>query len=140
MASLIYTAFKQDLLSGLVNLGSDTIKVILMGSGYTPSINNDHNYSDVIAHETSGNNYSAGGITLANKIFTNDLINHKSVFKADYPTWVFTTMAAIGAVVYKYSGDPATSPLICYFDFNGLKTTLNSKLIIRWVNGILEIT
>lgn len=46
---------------------SDTIKVALLGSGYTPALDTHDYYNDVSASEVSGAGYTAGGATLASK-------------------------------------------------------------------------
>jgi hypothetical protein len=112
--------------TGLYNIGagnihwlSDTFKVALMPSTYTPDIDADEYYDDISASECpSTGNYSAGGATVAGKTLTNDTANDKAVADADNPSWANLTQADIRiAVLYKETGDPATAVLLMYWDF-----------------------
>lgn len=66
MASFIYNNAKELILNGGIDLLNDTLKVMLLGSGYTPSASHSLK-SDIVSHEISGAGYTAGGSPLANK-------------------------------------------------------------------------
>lgn len=55
--------------NGSIDLDTDTIKVALATSSYTPN-KDTHNYFDDITNEVSGTGYTAGGATLASKTIT----------------------------------------------------------------------
>ena len=134
MANFLYTSFKRDRSQGLVNLASDTIKVALVTSAYTPNQDTHEKFSDITGEVANGNGYSSGGAALANKTVTKDNANHAGVFDADDVSWDPSTITARGAVLYKDTGSPATSPLIGYIDFGADKASTADRFRIVW-NG-----
>lgn len=141
MASIIYNSYKLKLIdnSTKIDLSSDTIKIALVTSSYTPSADN-HDFFDDITNEVSGTGYSAGGATLASKTATQDNTDDESVFDAADVTWTSSSITARGAVIYKSTGVSSTSPLICYIDFGTDKTSDGGTFQITFNSeGILNI-
>lgn len=139
MASVIYNGFKKKIMDGSIDLDTDTIKVALVTSTYTPNIDTHVFFSD-ITNEVSGTGYSAGGSALANKSVTQDNTNDLGYFDADDLSWTSSTITARGAVIYKSTGVSSTSPLIGYIDFSTDKVTSNGTFTITWAsNGILSL-
>jgi len=139
MANVIYNSFKKKIMDGSIDLDTDTIKVALVTSSYTPSADN-HDFFDDITNEVSGTGYSAGGATLANKAVTQDNTDDEGVFDADDVSWASSSITARGAVLYKSTGVAATSPLICYFDFTSDRITDGGTFTIQWNSeGILNL-
>lgn len=137
MADVIYNSAKTKLLNGNIDLDTDTIKVALVTSSYTPD-QDSHDFFDDVTDEVSGTGYSGGGAALANKTVTQDNTNNRGVFDADDATWTTSTITARGAVLYKDSGVASTSPLICYFDFTSDKSSTAGDFTIQWnASGIL---
>jgi hypothetical protein len=95
--------------TGGIDLDTDTIKIALVTSAYTPSTAHDE-WADVSANEVaSGAGYTTGGITLATPAVTNTTVGF-----AD-PTWTSLTKTFRYAVVYKSgSGGGLTNPLLFY--------------------------
>lgn len=83
---VVYNLFKEGLLSGDVDLSGDTLKVILV-AGYTPDIDVDEGYADVIGYEESGDGYAAGGEAIANATLSLDSGSDTITFDADDVTW-----------------------------------------------------
>lgn len=126
-------------MNGSIDLDTDTIKVMLVTSAYTPD-QDVHDYKDDITNEVSGTGYTAGGATLANKTVTQDNTDNEGVFDADDVTWSSSTITARGAVLYKDTGTASTSPLICYFDFGSDKSSSNGNFTIQWnAEGIINL-
>lgn len=141
MASLIYNSYKLKLMdnSTKIDLSSDTIKVALVTSTYTPSADN-HDFFDDITNEVSGTGYTAGGATLASKTTTQDNTDDEAVFDAADVTWTTSSIVARGAVIYKSTGVASTSPLIAYVDFGADKTSDGGTFQITWNSeGIFNI-
>jgi len=63
-----------------VNLTSDTVKVALLSSSYTPDQDAHTTFNDVATYEISGEGYTTGGIELTNKQVQYDPDNNKVVF------------------------------------------------------------
>ena len=139
MASLVYNDFKESIMNGSIDLDSDTIKIALVSSSYTPD-KDAHDFFDDVTNEVSGTGYTAGGATLANKAVTQDNTNDLAKWDADDPSWSSSTITARGAVIYKSTGTAGTSRLICYIDFGQDYTSSNGTFsIVFHANGILTI-
>ena len=139
MANVIYNSFKAKIMDGSVDLDTDTIKVALVTSSYTPD-QDAHDFFDDVTNEVVGTGYSAGGASLANKSVTQDNTDNEGVFDADDVTWSSSTITARGAVVYKSTGTPSTSALIAYLDFSTDQISSNGNFVIQWAaEGILNL-
>lgn len=123
-----------------VDWDTDTIKVAVLDSGYTPNLDTDEFWSDVSAHEVAANgDYVAGGVALAGKSATYDAANDRVVLDA---TDLALTTDVVGRylVAYKDTGSAATSPLIGYFD-NGVNFGGGPNLDVTWdASGVLRAT
>lgn len=140
MADLIYNGFKKNIMNGNIDLDTDTIKVALVTSAYTPD-QDAHEFFSSVTNEITGTGYSAGGASLANKTVTQDNTNNKGVFDADDVTWASATITARGAVIYKSTGTASTSPLLCYLDFGSDKTSSGGNFVVQFgASGILNLS
>jgi hypothetical protein len=140
MASVIYNSAKQKLINGGIDLDTDTIKVALVTSSYSPNIDT-HDFFDDVTNEVTGTGYTAGGATLASVTLTVDTTNDRAVFDAADTTWGTSTITARGAVIYKSTGTASTSPLIAYIDFTTDQTSSAGNFIIQWSSsGILTLS
>jgi hypothetical protein len=141
MADVIYNSFKRDIANGSIDLDTDTIKVMLVTSTYTPDQDAHTKRSD-ITNEVTGTGYSAGGEALANKAVTVDNTDNEGVFDADDLTWASSTITARGAVLYKSRGGASSADeLIKYVDFTSDKSSSAGNFTIQWhAEGILNFT
>ena len=138
MANAVFNRFKREIANGGVDLDTDTIKVLLVTSTFTPNVDTHQVLSDV-TNEVVGTGYTAGGAALANKTVTQDNTNDRCVFDADDTTWATSTITARAAILYKDTGTPSTSTLICYKDFTTDKTSTAGPFTIQWdATGILR--
>ena len=139
MANVIYNSFKAKIMDGSIDLNTDTIKVALVTSSYTPD-QDAHDFFDDVTNEVSGTGYTAGGATLANCAVTADNTDNEGVFDADDVTWSSSTITARGAVIYKSTGTASSSPLICYIDFGEDKVSSAGNFTITFNSeGILNL-
>ena len=122
-----------------IDWGSDTIKVMLLGSGYTPN-QATHGYQSDLTSEVVGTGYTAGGQTLVNK--TEAFAGQVKKFDADDVSWAASTITArYAAVVDTTPGTAATNPLICYVDFGADVVSSGGAFTIQWdANGIFTAT
>jgi hypothetical protein len=96
---------------------------------------------DVQFYEITGTGYTAGGVTLANQAVTQDNTDNEGVYDADDAVWSSSTLTARGAVIYKDTGTPSTSPLIAWLDFTTDKSSSNGTFQIVWNSeGIVNLT
>ena len=121
-------SFKQELLGGVHDLDTDTLKVALIKA--SPSGTYDAsttNYSDITGNtdEAVGTNYTATGQELDTATIT---LSGNTAF-VDFADEVFTnlTIAADGAIIYNSSqGNKA----VAVFDFGGTVTSTSGDFTI----------
>ena len=140
MPNAIFNSFKRDIANGSINLATDAVKIMLVGSAYTPNIDTHTKRSDV-TNEVSGTGYTAGGIALVNKTVTMNTTSDKGVFDADDVTLSTATITARGAVLYKARGGASSADeLIAYLDFGSDITSTAGNFNITFdANGILTL-
>jgi hypothetical protein len=119
---------------------SDTIKLALTSSSYTPN-QNTHDFFDDITNELAATGgYSSGGATLGSKTMT-ATANAVTLDAADV-TWTSATFTARYAILYDATpGTNATRPLISYVDFGGDQTVSGGDFTVSWnASGIIVVT
>tara|TARA_R100001463_G_C3503552_1_gene219343 strand:+ start:146 stop:568 length:423 start_codon:yes stop_codon:yes gene_type:complete len=106
------TQFKKDVMLGLHDLDSDTIKIALYTSSATLNATTDtYTTSNEVAN---GNGYTTGGVTLANASVIEN--GTSGCFDSDNPEWTSASFTARGALIYNDTdGDRA----IAVLDFGG---------------------
>jgi hypothetical protein len=140
MPSKLYGNFLVKALNKEVDWDTDTIKVALTTSTYTPN-QDTHDYFNDVTNEVTGTGYTAGGNTLASKTITYDDANNVIVLDAADTTWGSSTITARYAVVYASTGTASTSPLIGYVDFGSDQSSTNGNFTITWDStGIVRVT
>lgn len=134
--SLITKAFNKE-----VDFDTDTIKVALVSSSYTPNQDTHDYWDDVSTYEVSGTGYTAGGATLASKAVTYDSGTNVTKFDAADVSWTSSTITARYAVIYLSTGTASTSPLIAYVDFGSDQSSSSGTFQIVWDSaGIFTTT
>ncbi len=122
----------------VVDFDTDNIKVMLTTVSYVPNSATQATKVSV-TNEVTGTGYTAGGTVLGSPtvIDTAGTI----AFDAADTTW---TQNAAGfsnaryAIIYKDTGTPATSTLICWIDFVTDKGNTTGDLILQWnTSGIV---
>lgn len=141
MPSKLYGQFLAKALNKEVDFDSDTIKVALLSSSYTPDQDAHDYFNDVSSYEVTGTGYTTGGATLASKTVTYDSANNVIILDAADTTWASSTITARYAVVYDSTGTASTSALIGYVDFGSDQSSTNGNFTITWDStGIVRIT
>lgn len=123
MASFYYDSFWHDLMQGNIVPSTDTFKLMLTTSTYTPSKSAHAKRSD-ITNEVSGTGYTAGGstatITLTAASGNSDL---ELTNMADV-SWTTATITAAYGVLYKSRGGAASADNLMFLcDFGGTFTS-----------------
>lgn len=121
MSNIVYNALKYRQLGDTsitpINFKTDTIKIALLTSSYTPSADNHDFFDDCSTYEVSSSGtYSAGGATLT-VTTSQDNTDDEGVLDATDVSFTSATITARYAVVYKSTGVNSTSPLAFLFDF-----------------------
>jgi len=129
----LYDNGRKKLVDGSIDLDSDTIKVALLSSGYTPNVAT-HTFLSDLSNEIIASGYTAGGNALTTKVITVDTVNHRAYLDADDVVWSpGATFTVRYAVLYKSTGTANTSPLIGYIDWVTDRTALSGEqFYIQW--------
>lgn len=123
-----------------IDLTTDTIKVALADSGYTPDFD-AHDFFDDVTNEEAGTGYTAGGATLGTKTWAVVGASDFVKFDAADTSWASSTITTRYAIVYKSTGVSSTSPLICAVDFSTDRTSDGGTFLITWhANGIFTLS
>lgn len=146
MASYVPNAFKGRLLGDIaqistaINLATDTVKLMLLTSSHTPDADAEVFIDDVSANEVAASGtYSAGGVTITQTGSTDDTDN-EGVFDATDVSITSATITARYGVVYKDTGTPSTSPIICIIDFGSDQSSTAGTFAITFAaEGILNL-
>lgn len=124
------TSFKQELLGGVHDLDTDTIKIALIKDSPTGTYGAaTTNYSDVTGNtdEATGTNYTAGGQTLDGASITT---SGTTAF-VDFTDEVFSdvTVSCDGCIIYNSS---QSNKAICVIDFGGTVSATAGDLTIEF--------
>jgi hypothetical protein len=149
LATICYNRAKKRILDGNISLSSDTLKVMLVTSTYTPNVDDDFvdagGASDPLDAEIAVTGYTGGWSgsgrkTLASKTFTEDDTANEGYMDAADVTWVGLAAGAtiVGAILIKEGvSDDTTSELIAYFDITDTATDGND-ITLQWhATGLL---
>src|SRR5210317_1507124 len=124
------TSFKQELLGGIHDLDTDSIKLALIKATPTGTYGAaTTNYSDVTGNsdEASGTNYSAGGQVLDGATISTD----GTTAIVDFTDEVFSnvTLSADGCIIYNTA---ASNAAIAVIDFGGTVSASAGDLTIEF--------
>ena len=137
------SSFKQELLGGVHDLDTDTLKIALIKA--SPSGTYDAtttNYSDVTGNsdEASGTGYSAGGGTLDSPAIS---LSGTTAF-VDFADEAFSnvTVSADGCIIYNSS---QSNKAIAVFDFGGTVSATSGTLTVQFptanaTNAVIRLT
>lgn len=125
-----------------VDWATDTIKVALCTSSYTPNQDTHDFFDDITNEVANGNGYTSGGETLGTKSVNYDSSTNVLSLRAAASSWTTATFTCRYAIVYKSTGSAGTSPLLGYVDFGGDETVTSGTFTITWdaTDGVLKIT
>jgi hypothetical protein len=123
------------------DLDTDTLKVMLCTSAYTPD-QDAHQYKSSVTNEVSGTGYTAGGATLAGVTVTYTGATNTLTLDAADPSWASSTITARTAVIYDSTpATDATRPLIAYLQSDVDISSSGGAFTITFdANGIATIT
>lgn len=129
MADLIYNSAIDDMARGAIDFDTDTFKIMLVTSSYTPD-KDTHDRRDDVTNEVTGTGYSTGGSTIACTV-TKDTANDKVTLQFASTSWASSTITARAAVVYKSRGGASSADeLVFYNDFDADVSTTNGTFTV----------
>ena len=137
------SSFKQELLGGVHDLDTDTLKLALIKASPSGTYGAaTTNYSDVTGNsdEASGSGYSAGGGTLDSPVIT---LSGTTAF-VDFADEAFSnvTVSADGCIIYNSS---QSNKAIAVFDFGGTVSATSGTLTVQFptadaTNAVIRLT
>jgi len=138
MASLAPNSLFHDIVTGAVDMDTDTFKVMLLTSAYTPNKDTHAKRSDVEANEVAGTGYVAGGETVTVTVDAVDTVNDDVQTNLGGAAWAASTITARYAAYYKSRGGASSADELVYIvDFgsdqissNGTFTLNGSQIVI----------
>lgn len=129
MADLIYNSAIDDMARGAIDFDTDTFKIMLVTSSYTPD-KDTHDRRDDVTNEVTGTGYSTGGSTIACTV-TKDTANDRVTLQFASTSWASSTITARAAVVYKSRGGASSADeLVFYNDFDADVSTTNGTFTV----------
>lgn len=134
MASALYPKYKESALSQnpSVDLDTDTIKVALVDLTSDYTYNSSHQYKSSVTSYSGTTDQTLGTKTVTSGVFDADDSAFTSVSQSAAKT--------VGAlVIYKDTGNSATSPLIAYIDGFTAVTPNGGNINITWSSGASKI-
>lgn len=146
--SLLYNAFKQDLLEKIHDLqnSADTLRVTLHTS-YTPNIDAAHSvFGDTGVSTTeygTANNYTSGGKILANQATSQNDSSDRGELDFDDVTW--TSLGTLSpatpsdAILHNDTPSSPTNPLIGYVEL-GSTATDGNDYTLQWAAPAMTLT
>lgn len=139
---ILFNLCKTKFLEGGIALLTDDIRIALLTNAYTPNIDTQEFWSEVVANEAAGTGYTTLGIQLTTPALNLDIGTDRVAFDADDVSWNAAGGALTARVIlcFKNTGVAATSPLIAYYDFSQDETANNATFDITWAaTGLFDL-
>lgn len=117
MASKLFNSAIKDEATGAIDYDTDSFKVLLVTSSYTPNSDTHTKRSDV-TNEVTGTGYSAGGASATVTVSAVDTANDRVDITLGAASWSTSTITARAGVYYKARGGASSADeLVAYIDF-----------------------
>lgn len=113
---------------------TDTMKLALCTSAYTPDQGNNEFFTDLTNELAASGGYTAGGFALSGKSASYDATTREYRFDAaDFSVAALTPSSPFRyGIVYKDTGTPGTSWLLCYLNFGADQDPGGLPFAIQW--------
>lgn len=129
MASLVYNGGIRSALTGGIDFDTDTFKIMLVTSSYTPNEDTHLDRADV-TNEVTGTGYTSGGGTTTVTVDAVDATNDRVDINFGDVSFSNATITAAGGVIYKSTGTASTDLLVAYLDFGGDVSSSNGTFTV----------
>ena len=138
-----FTLFSKSLMTGLVDLTSDSIKLMLLDTYTVGTTRDDAQFVDdvlAVATEVSGTGYTAGGKLVPSPTLTASGHVETLDTATDF-TWTSADFTFRYGLLYDSTpGTDATNPVIGYYDAGSDQTVSGTLTLTVNVSGILSLT
>jgi hypothetical protein len=129
MASFVYNSFWDDLSRGAIDMDTDTFRIILVTSSYTPD-QDAHDRRDDITNEVTGSGYTAGGVACACTV-TKDTGTNQQIFTFAGVNWPTSTITARRGIIVKWRGGASSADeLVMCNDFGANIVTTAQTFVV----------
>lgn len=136
MASLIYNHCLDNLARGTIDFDTDTFKVMLVTSTYTPNKDTHEFRSSVTNEVTPSGSYAAGGGTTSVTV-TKDDTNDRVDVSFGNVSFTGATITARAAVIYKSRGGASSADeLVAYVDFTTDQSSTNGTFTVTFTSPL----
>lgn len=141
----VYQSFAEYIADGTIDLDTDTFKVTLHSSSYTPSASTHTVYADLTNELSTANGYTNGGGTLASVTWT------RSGGTATFDAADFVWTASGGSITARYAvirkdgtANAIVSPLVAYILLDttpaDVTATAGNTFTLQWnASGIFTL-
>lgn len=132
MPSLIYNSCVDDNARGLIDFDTDTFRVMLVTSAYTPDKDTHLKRSAVTNEVAPSGTYAAGGAVTTVTVTKNTATDQVTIAFSSV-SFTSATITARAAVIYKSRGGAATADeLVAYVDFNTDVSSTNGTYTVTF--------
>lgn len=141
VTAFVFGQFLDHLAQKRIDIDTDTIKVALATSSWTPN-QDTMDYFDDVTNQVTGTGYTAGGATLASVTWGYTSGTNTWKFDAADVSWSSSTITARYAIIYvDTAGAASADPLIAYVDFGADVSTTAGTFSIVWdAAGIFTVS
>lgn len=138
----LYHSFKTKLGNKEIDLNSDTFKVALTTSSYTPAASTHDEYADLTNELSTANGYTSGGATLGTPTW--NLSGGTVTWDADNTVWTASGGSIVARYAVIYDDTASGKPLVAYVLLDttpaNVTATDGNTLTIAWnASGILTL-
>jgi len=141
----LYNSMKEYIADGTIDLDTDTFKVALTTSTYTPNASTHTVFADVTNELSTANGYTSGGATLGSVTWNRS--GGTVTFDAADTTWTASSGSIVAryAVIYKSgTANAIVNPVIAYILLDttpaDVTVTSGNTLTLQWnASGIFSL-
>jgi hypothetical protein len=131
----------EKIFEGSIDVDTDTFKLMLTTSAYTPNQDTDDFRNDVTNEVGASGSYAAGGATLAGGTFAYDTGSNEYRIAWTSPVFTTATITARTAVIYKSRGGASSADeLVAYCTESGDVTSTAGNFTVTLPSPTLKVT
>lgn len=137
----MYGAGLKAALGGTVDLDTDTFKLTLHTSTYTPDRDVHDFYDDATNELSTASGYTSGGVTLTTLALTKDNTTHQVRWDFDDVSWTFTAAVTwrYGVIRKSRGGASSADELVALLDWATSQTVSTAYTVQLNANGLLYV-
>lgn len=129
------------ILGGAVDLDTDTLKLTLHTTTYTPNQDTHDFYDDATNELATASGYTAGGVTLASSVLSYDATSQQVRWDVGDPTWTFSAGVTwrYGVIRKARGGAASADELVAYLDWGSSQTVSGAYTVTIDPTGLLYV-